>query len=101
MNPFLVLGLPLDADDASIRRAYLEALKLAPPDHDPKRFQAVAAAYEQIKDEPSRHRYTLFDKSAPGDSPLDAFVRCLRLRPQTQPLPSDVMKQFLRSCAKI
>ncbi len=100
MNPYLVLGVPLDADDSTIRRAYLDAVKLAPPDHDPKRFQAVSAAYEQIKDERSRHRYTLFNCCPPGDSPLDAFVRYLRLCPQRPPLPSEVMKEFLRSCAK-
>jgi curved DNA-binding protein CbpA len=100
MNPYLILNVPLDANDQIIRRAYLDAIKLAPPDHDPKRFQAVSAAYEQIKDEPSRHHYTLFNRTAPGDSPLDAFVCYLRLRPQRQPLPFDVMKEFLRTCAK-
>ena len=100
MNPYLVLNVPPTADDATIRRAYLDAIKLAPPDHDPKRFQAVSVAYEQIKDETSRHRHTLFNRTAPGDSPLDAFIRYLRLCPQRPPLPGDTMKEFLRTCAK-
>ncbi|MCI0534820.1 MAG: J domain-containing protein [Verrucomicrobiales bacterium] len=99
-NPYVTLGVTLDADDQTIRRAYLEAVRLAPPDHDPKRFQAVSTAYEQIKDESSRHRYTLFNREPPGDSPLDVFVRFLRLVPQTTPLPADAMKEFLRACAK-
>jgi len=98
MNPYLVLGVPREADDATIRRAYLEAIKLAPPDRDPLRFQALNVAYEQIKDETSRHRYTLFNCVPPGDSPLDAFVAYVRLRPQKPPLPAEVMKEFLRSC---
>ena len=100
MNPYVVLGVNLDADDQTIRRAYLEAVRLAPPDHHPRRFQAVSAAYEQIKDEPGRHRYTLFNRKPPGDSPLDAFVQYLRLCPETTPLPAEVMKEFLRTCAK-
>jgi len=100
MNPYLVLDLPLDADDATIRRRYLDAIKLAPPDHDPKRFQAVSAAYEQIKDQTSRNRYTLFNRVAPGDSPVDAFVRYLRLCPERPPLPAELMKEFLKTCAK-
>ena len=100
MNPYLVLGLPANAEDASIRRAYLEAVKLAPPEHEPKRFQAVSAAYDQIKDEASRHRYVLFNQTPPGDSPLDALVRYGRLCPQKTPLPFEAMKEFLRLCAK-
>jgi curved DNA-binding protein CbpA len=98
MNPYLVLGVPLNADDKTIRRAYLEAIKLAPPDHNPKRFQAVSAAFDQIRDESSRHRYALFDDTAPGDSPFDAFVGYLRLCPHHQPLPSNLMREFLRTC---
>ena len=100
MNPYLVLGVAPAADDQTIRRAYLDAIKLAPPDHDAKRFQAVSAAYEQIKDEPSRHRHTLFNKTAPGESPLDVFVRYVQLRGQTQPVPFEKMKEILRSCSK-
>jgi len=100
MNPYLVLGVALDADDQTIRRAHLEAVKLAPPDHDSKRFQAVSAAYEKIKDEASRHRFMLFDRSPLGDSPLDVFFRWAQLRRQFQPLPFEAMKEFLRACSK-
>jgi curved DNA-binding protein CbpA len=101
MNPYLVLGVPLDADDEAIRRAYLSALKLAPPDLAPQRFQDINTAYEQIKDEPSRHRRTLFNEAPPGDSPLDVFLRYARLRSHAQPLSFEAMKEFLRSCSKI
>ena len=94
-----MLGVPVDADDSTIRRAYLEAIKSAPPDHDPRRFQTVSVAYEQIKDETSRHRYALFDHTPAGDSPLDALVRVSRLRRHHDPVPVEVMKAFLRSCA--
>jgi curved DNA-binding protein CbpA len=100
MNPYLVLGVPLDADDQTIRRAYLEAVKISPPDHEPRRFQAVSAAYEKIKDQPSRHRYTLFDRTPMGDTPLEVFFHWAQSRRQFQPLPLSAMKEFLRACSK-
>ncbi len=100
MNPYLVLGVPPDADDALIRRAYLDAVRAATPEGHPVRFQEVAAAYEQIKDAVSRHRYELFDTASPGDSPLDAFLRHARTQARMAPLGFDAMKEFLRASAK-
>ena len=100
MNPYLVLGVPLDADDHAIRRAYLGALKLAPPDLDPTRFQAVNTAYEQIKNEASRHRHTLFHQTPPGNSPLDVFARYAQVGRQPRALPFTTMKELLRACTK-
>ena len=101
MNPYLVLGVPLDAGDETIRRAYLAAIRQAPPDLAPQRFQDVNTAYEQIKDEPSRHRRALFNTTPPGDSPLDVFLRFALLRAHTQPLSFESMKELLRSCLKV
>ncbi|MEO7083906.1 MAG: J domain-containing protein [Gemmatimonadaceae bacterium] len=100
MNPYFVLGVAIDADDAAIRRAYLEAVKRSPPDLDPERFQCVNTAYEKIKNAESRHRHVLFDKTTPGDSPLDVFARHVGFRHQPQPLPFDMMKELLRECAE-
>jgi curved DNA-binding protein CbpA len=100
MNPYLVLNVPLKADDKTIRKAYLEAVKVASPDTNPKRFQALSEAYEKIKDESSRQQYYLFNRACPGDSPLDAFIRFAQLRPKTKPLPVEAMKEFLRACLK-
>jgi curved DNA-binding protein CbpA len=100
MNPYLVLGVPRDADDPRIRQAYLEAIKTATPDSDPQRFKIVSAAYEKIKDEAGRNRYTLFNWDVPGDSPWDAFVRYARLGVKPKPLPFEAMKDYLRSCSK-
>jgi curved DNA-binding protein CbpA len=100
MNPYLILGVPLQSDDAQIRRAYLEAVKRTPPDTHPERFQAANQAYEAIKDESSRLKYYLFDKTCPADSPLDAFVRHVRSGPSLKPLPFEEMKEFLRACSK-
>jgi DnaJ-class molecular chaperone len=100
MNPYLVLGVSLEADDRSIRQAYLDAIRVATPEHDPQRFQALTAAYTLIKDELSRHRYTLFDTTASGQSPLDAFLSAAALLPTPEPPAFDTLKELLRSCAK-
>ena len=100
MNPYLVLGVPRDANDACIRRAYLDAVKIDTPETHPARFKEIAAAYDKIKDETSRCRYELFDTEAPGDSPLDVLVRHARLAARQEPLDFEAMKAFLRACSK-
>jgi DnaJ-class molecular chaperone len=99
MNPYLVLGVSLQADDHTIRQAYLAAIKESPPDTHAARFQAVHQAYEQIKDETSRQKYYLFNQECPGASPLDAFLQNARLKARPCPLPLDFMKTYLRQCA--
>jgi curved DNA-binding protein CbpA len=98
MNPYLVLAVPPEADDQTIRQAYLKAVKESPPEADPKRFQAVSQAYEKIKDQESRHRHILFNSECPASSPLDALARYAAHR-RLEPLPFDAMKEFLRSVA--
>jgi hypothetical protein len=98
MNPYLVLGVPPDADDQTIRQAYLKAVKESPPEADPRRFQAVSQAYEKNKDQDNRHRCILFNGDCPANSPLETLVRYAAYR-RLEPLSWDVMKEFLRSVA--
>jgi len=100
MNPYLALGVPLDADDRVIRQAYLDTIRVATPEHDPQRFQALTAAYSQIKDETSRHRYALFNTTTSGESPLDVFLAAAALSPAPDPPTFDSLKDLLRSCTK-
>lgn len=100
MNPFLVLGLTPSADESTIRQAYLDAIRVATPERDPARFRELTAAYESIKDETSRHRYTLFCRDPGGNSPIDALRRAARRLPPGRPLPWDKMQELLRDCAQ-
>lgn len=100
MNPYITLGVPGDADDAAIRRAYIEAVKVSPPDHHPERFQAVAAAYDKIKDQASRDAFALFDLTPPGDSPMEVACQWARAQGTLQPLPFESLKSYLRACLK-
>jgi curved DNA-binding protein CbpA len=100
MNPYLILGVPREADDQRIRRAYLEALRQATPETNPERFKAVTTAYEQIKDQTSRHQHELLNRDCPGDSPLDAFLGHIQAAPRPAPLAFEGLKELLRLCSK-
>lgn len=64
-DPYLVLGVPQDADDAAIQAAYLAGIRRWPPDRDPERFQALRAAYEAVRTRRDRLAHALFDATPP------------------------------------
>lgn len=47
---FVLLGAPAGADEAAVRRAFLEAVKAARPDQggDPEHYREVIAAYRRL-----------------------------------------------------
>jgi len=68
MNPFEVLGVETDADDETIRNAWLEAVRRFPPDTHPERFARTREAYERIRDRESRYRLRTFGDPQMRDS---------------------------------
>lgn len=64
-DPYLILGVPDKADDATVEKAYLDGIKACPPERDAARFQALRTAYEQLRTHRDRFSYTLFDASPP------------------------------------
>lgn len=100
MNPYLVLRVLPNASDAEIRRAYLDAIRKYPPERQPERFQAISHAYEQIRDEKNRLKYLLFDRTSPGSTPFEVFLKFCAASPVEKPLDFEAMKEFLRSCTK-
>jgi curved DNA-binding protein CbpA len=69
-DPFTVLGVTDDADDAEIRRRYLSLVKNFPPDRAPDRFQQFRAAYEALSDERKRLETKLLQTNAAALSRL-------------------------------
>jgi len=61
-DPLAVLGLPAEADDAAIRRRYLELIKQFTPEQHPQRFAEVRRAYEAVRTAEDRVKYRLFEK---------------------------------------
>lgn len=49
-DPFQVLGVSQDADEAEVRARYLELVRQFPPEREPERFREIRAAYEAAKD---------------------------------------------------
>jgi curved DNA-binding protein CbpA len=99
INPYLVLRVTPESGDAEIRRAYLDGVREFPPERDPERFQAIARAYELIRNEPARLRYYLFHGEAPGATPFETFANYCAAAPVPKPLPFEEMKTFLRACS--
>ena len=60
-DPHVVLNLPADADDETIRRRYLELVRQFSPEHHPEKFAAIRAAYERLRDRTARVRYRLLE----------------------------------------
>ena len=67
-DPFAILGVDEDADDATIRKAYLQQVRAYPPEQNPNRFQEIRAAYEAIADERDRIGIRLFHTYKPDFS---------------------------------
>lgn len=56
LTSYLILGLPLDASDQQIRQRYLELVKRYTPEKEPRRFQEISEAFEQLKNVRARVR---------------------------------------------
>ncbi|MBK8117855.1 MAG: J domain-containing protein [Sulfuritalea sp.] len=64
-DPYLLLGVSRDADDAVIRAAYLAAVRECPPDRDAERFARLRRAYDAVASHRLRLAYELFDREPP------------------------------------
>lgn len=92
-NPYLVLGVDARADDATIERAYREALKRHSPERDPQGFQAVQAAYEKTATRRKRLAFELFDAQPP--TPEDLLDRASPIKTPQRP-PRALFNPLLR-----
>jgi len=61
LTHYLILDLPLSADDDTIRQRYLEMVRQYTPESDPVMFRRITKAYEAIRDERSRMQSALFE----------------------------------------
>jgi hypothetical protein len=48
-DPFALLGVSQDADEAKVRTRYLELVKQYPPERDPEKFREIRAAFEAAR----------------------------------------------------
>jgi curved DNA-binding protein CbpA len=95
MDPYEILGLTPEADDAAVRAAYLELVRRYPPDHHPQRFAAVSEAYQILKDEGARLRHQLFNLDSGLRSPIEVLQRRFATPEARRPLTAEALQQFL------
>jgi curved DNA-binding protein CbpA len=95
-DPYETLGLTTDADEAEIRRRYLELVREFPPDRAPERFTAIHAAYEALRDPARRLQAQLFQEESKTDS-LDGLAADLRRRLRQVRLPVATLLELAES----
>ncbi len=60
-NPYSILDLEQDADEAAIRTRYLKLVRKFPPEREPEKAAEIRAAYDSLRDPVERLRQQLFD----------------------------------------
>ena len=60
-DPYQILGVPPDADEATVRQRYLQLVRDNPPERSPERFAEIRAAYDQVNDPVQAWTRRLFD----------------------------------------
>jgi hypothetical protein len=60
-DPFSILDIDCNGDDAVIRARYLELVRRFPPEQAPERFAAIRDAFERVKTQNDRLRWRLFE----------------------------------------
>jgi len=91
-NPFRVLGLPEECDDQMVKSAYLQMVKLYPPEQHPARFQEARSAFEAIKTQRDRVAFHLFHPPQTDISQL--FETVFTTATPGIPAKSDLLKFF-------
>jgi curved DNA-binding protein CbpA len=86
-DPYAVLDLERGADEAAIRRRYLELVRQYPPERAPERFAAVRAAYDELRDPVKRLERRLFRPDA--EDSLGAIQAEIRERIAADRIPVD------------
>jgi len=75
-DPYVILGIPRDADQDTIKRVYFEQVRAHPPESDPDQFKRIRAAYERLRTPERRAQTDMFLLQSPPAMPrrrLPAF----------------------------
>lgn len=60
LYPYEILGISENADQNTVRRAYLEKIRRYTPEDSPEMFGKIADAYALVKDETARAKLRVF-----------------------------------------
>lgn len=101
-TPFEVLEIAEDADDETIKKAYLRKVRDYPPERDGEAFQRIRKAYELIQTDKDRIQYSLFYHERPNISTLNAsaLVACDIQRPEVKVITTALAESALNTLIK-
>lgn len=94
-DPYEVLGVPRDADEAVIRRKYLELVRRHSPERDPARFAEIRAAYDRLRDPIACLKNRLFNMEVAQT--LDDLLAETRPNVRDRRLPTEFLLSLTRS----
>jgi len=89
VDPHSILDVSPDADEAALRRRYLELVRRNPPEKCPRQFAEIREAYEQLRDPVKRLERQLFQVR--GSESLDDVIAVLRSRVQAARIPTEIL----------
>jgi curved DNA-binding protein CbpA len=93
-DPYVVMSLPADSNDETIRRRYLELVRQFSPERHPEKFAAVRQAYESLRDLDTRLRYRLFE-AGKNDS-VDALIEEVTCRSSRRRLSLETLLALVK-----
>jgi len=95
-DPYEQLGLPAGADDAMIRRRYLELVRQYSPDQAPERFAEIRAAYDALRDPAKRVEARILDLEMKAYS-LESITAQLQERLRNRRFPVSLLVSWADS----
>ena len=95
-DPYRVLGVSPDADDAAIRKAWLEKVRRFPPERSPELFREAREAYDTIATRTKRLRHYLFSTECYTTCPIEALTREIRDPDNRVPPSAGVLRNVIR-----
>lgn len=88
-DPFDALGLSPDADEAEIRRRYLDLVRQYPPEHAPEEFARIREAYDRLRDPVERVERLVF--SLDTTDSIEDIIAELRSRSSASRIPTKTL----------
>lgn len=93
-SPYEILEVNQHASDYAIKQAYLQKVKLYPPDRNHEKFQQIHHAYEAIKNITNREKYALFNSP---EADFDALLVQAFNTSQPSLINTDDLDELLRA----
>jgi curved DNA-binding protein CbpA len=88
-DPYDIMGVSPQADEATVRRRYLELVRQFPPEKHPQQFAEIREAYDALRDPETRLLRLMFQPHT-GES-LDDIVADVRARMQASRIPTEAL----------